>query len=187
MTVHDFAERLAYSHDQADKPWWKTVYERAFPDMVSMVDLRHDGWHQRAGRDRAIVLSSGRTIWVDEKVRGESYDDIAVEVWSQYPKDGVQPYRQVDGAKPGWAREPKDCDWLAYAFEPTSTCFLFPFLGVRAALEKHKRDWVDHANTETDGFMWVVAENRRYKTISIAVPVWILQGAITDAMTITWA
>jgi len=186
MTVHDFAGSLAYSHDQADQPWWESVYRTAFPDFLAMVDLRHFGWHQEAGRDRAVVLNSGRTIWIDEKVRSAAYQDVAVEVWSTYPKGGAEPYRPVRGAKPGWAREAKDCDWLAYAFVPTSTCYLFPFLGLRAALRNHAREWVDNATTRTKGFRWVVAPNRNYDTISIAVPIPILKQAIADAMTIRW-
>lgn len=186
MTVHDFDERLSFSHGQADQPWWDTVYRKAFPDLVATVDLRADGWHQRAGRDRGIVLSSGRTIYVDEKVRSEAYDDIAIEIWSVYPLRGREPYGPIEGATPGWARKPLDCDWLAYAFEPTATCYLFPFLGLRAALEKHKRVWVDNACANSNGFRWIVAKNSRYNTISIAVPVWILREAITDALTISW-
>ncbi len=186
MTVHDFNERLAYSHEQSDQPWRETVYRQAFPDMTTLVDLRGDGWHQRAGRDRAIVLSSGRTIYVDEKVRSEAYDDIAVEIWSVYPRDGVSPYKPVPTAVPGWARKPLDCDWLAYAFVPTQTCYLFPFLGLRAAVEKSKRVWVDNASSNTNGFRWVIANNGRYNTVSIAVPTWILSDAITEALTVSW-
>lgn len=186
MKVHDFQSSLAYSHAQSDQPWWGEVYRRAFPDMVGMADLREDGWHQRAGRDRAIVLSSGRTVYVDEKVRTEVYDDIAIEIWSQYPLNGQPPYRPVPEAKEGWARKPLDCDWLAYAFVPTATCHLLPFLGIRAAMEKSRMGWIRNADAEENGFRWIVAPNRRYQTISIAVPIWILRGAIEDAMTITW-
>jgi len=184
---HDFAASLTYSHSQADQPWWEQVYRRAFPDFVAMVDLRRDGWHQRAGRDRAVVLASGRTIYVDEKVRRKAYDDVAVEVWSTYPKNGRPPYPPVVGAEPGWARKPLDCDWLAYAFAPTRTCYLFPFLGVRAAFAAYGSKWIAAATTERDGFRWCVADNRRYDSISIAIPVATLRAAINDAMTVTWS
>lgn len=184
--IHDFDDSLRYSHGQSDQPWWGEVYRRAFPDLATLVDLRHDGWHQRAGRDRAIVLSSGRTVYVDEKVRSEAYDDIAVEVWSTYPKDGTRPFPPVDGATAGWARKPLDCDWLAYAFVPTQTCVLIPFLGLRAAFEKSRATWISNADQGSNGFRWVCAQNRRYQTVSIAVPIWILNDAITDAMTVCW-
>lgn len=139
MSIHDFDERLAFSHDQSNQDWWEIVYRQAFPDMAAMVDLRHDGWHQRAGRDRGIVLSTGRTVYVDEKVRSEAYADIALEIWSQYPK-GARP--------PGW---------------------------------------MVSATSRSGGFRWVVAENGRYLSISIAVPLDVLRAAVTDAMTVTWA
>lgn len=187
MSVHDFDERLSFSHGQSDRDWWEIVYRRAFPDMVSMVDLRKDGWHQRAGRDRAIVLSSGRTIYVDEKVRGERYSDILIEIWSVYPKGGREPYPPLGrDEKEGWGRKPLDCDWLAYAFVPTATCHLLPFLGVRSAYEKHQAAWRIAARDRSDGFRWVSAENRSYQTVSIAVPIATLYAAVNDAMTVKW-
>lgn len=187
MTViHSFDERLAYSHAQADQPWWDLIYRQAFPDMVASADLRHDGWHQRAGRDRAIVLSSGRTIYVDEKVRSEHYEDVLVEVWSVYPNNGGAPYAPVAGAELGWARKVLDCDWLAYAFEPSQTCHLFPFLGLRAAFERQRLGWIEQATQRINGFRWVLAPNGRYKTVSIAVPTAVLGSAIANAMTVSW-
>jgi len=192
-TVHSFDERLAYSQAQSDQPWWDVVYRRAFPDLLATADLRHDGWHQRAGRDRAIVLSSGRTIYVDEKVRERDYDDVLLEVWSRYPKSGEPPYPakrrdgfDIAGTAAGWARKPLDCDWLAYAFEQSQVCYLLPFLGVRAALENQKLGWTQKATLRADGFRWVEAQNTNYKTISVAVPIDVLRTAINNALTISW-
>lgn len=186
MTVHDFGERLAYSHSQSDQPWWETVYRRAFPDMVAMADLRQDGWHQRAGRDRAVVLSSGRTLYVDEKVRSRAYDDVLIEVWSVYPAAGKPPYPPVARAKPGWAAELKDTDWLAYAFEPSQVCYMFPFLGIRNAWVRYRASWIRNANEKSNGFDWRLAHNKGYDTVSISVPTFLLQSAISDAMTVSW-
>ncbi len=182
----DFDKQLRKSHAHSDEPYWKEVYRRAFPDMVQLFDLRHDGWHQRAGRDRLVMLASGRPIYVDEKVRSEVYPDIAVEVWSQYPKDGTKPYPARPGAVLGWGAKPLDCDFLAYAFAPAKTCYLFPFLGIRAAFAKHRMMWRDKATVNEDGFRWVEAPNRRYNTISIAVPTSILQTCVSDALTVCW-
>lgn len=187
MTVHDFGDRLRFSHSQADQPYWLEVYKQAFPDMVTCVDLRHDGWHQKAGRDRAIVLSSGKTIYVDEKVRAKAYEDILLEAWSTYPLDGEPPYPPRSGAVPGWATKAQDCDYLAYAFEPIQTCYMFPFLGVRAAWRKHCLTWRDKADIKEDGYRWVEALNSRYKTISLTVPISALNLYIQDALTISWS
>lgn len=51
----------------------------------------------------------------------------------------------------------------------------------------HGSKWIAAATTERDGFRWCVADNRRYDSISIAVPVATLRAAINDAMTVTWS
>jgi hypothetical protein len=66
MTIHDFQERLDFSHAYADAPWWRDVYRAAFPGFATWVSVREDGWAQRGGIDRVITLKSGRTITVDE-------------------------------------------------------------------------------------------------------------------------
>jgi hypothetical protein len=187
MTIHDFGQQLAYSHSRADAPYWPEIYRQAFPDMATCLDLRHDGWHQRAGRDRAIVLTSGRMIYVDEKVRSENYDDILIEVWSQYPLAGDKPYPHLAGAVAGWGTKPLDCDFLAYAFERSQVCYLLPFLGIRAAWQKHGAMWRGKAQHQEGGFRWVRALNRTYATISIAVPTKFLQDCVNDALTVCWA
>lgn len=184
--IHHFRESLRYSHDQSDQPWWDEVYRRAFPDMVATIDLRPDGWHQRAGRDRAIVLSTGKTLYVDEKCRKETYPDILVEIWSVYPLNGQPPFPSVRGTKLGWACEPKDTDWLAYAFVPSRKCHLLPFLGIRSAWLKKGHRWAALAGEKRDGFRYVVSPNDGYDSINIAVPTDILYRAINNAMTVTW-
>jgi len=174
-------------HAHADAPYWPVVYQRAFPDMADSYDLRHEGWHQRAGRDRVIRLTSGRQIFIDEKVREKDYHDILIEVWSRYPLTGSAPYPPRERAVPGWGTEPKDCDFLAYAFEHAQTCYLIPFLGIRAAWQKHGPAWRANATNRKDGFSWTRALNRTYATIGIAVPVKILQDCVNDALTIRWA
>lgn len=186
MSLH-FEQQLRYSHSQSDAPYWREVYQRAFPDMVHLLDLRHDGWHQRAGRDRVVLLASGRSIFIDEKVRRKNYQDILVEVWSTYPKAGKEPYPPVHGAREGWGVKPLDCDFLAYAFESQRTCYLLPFLGIRAAWSKHAKMWIAKASAQEDGFAWIVARNHSYNTISIAVPVRVLQDCVNDALTVCWA
>ena len=62
--------------------WWTDVYRGAFPDLLSMTNVRKDGWAQRGGIDRVLTLSSGKTITVDEKVREKVWPDILLERWS---------------------------------------------------------------------------------------------------------
>lgn len=176
MTIHDFGESLAYSHSQADAPYWLAIYKRAFPTLRTCTDVRGDGWHQRAGIDRVLVLADATTVYVDEKVRRGSWPDIALEIWSNEE-------RKV----PGWARKDLRCDYIAYALEPTRTCYLLPFRLLRRALRDHGPDWWAAAKSGHGGFREVRADNRRYTTVSIAVPTAVLLDAIRDAMVITWS
>jgi hypothetical protein len=173
--THDFADSLAYSHAQADAPYWLPVYRKAFPTLRACVDVRADGWHQRAGVDRVLTLRDSTIIRVDEKVRCEDWPDIALEVWSDEQ-------RQI----PGWACKDALCDYIAYAFEPSRTCYLLPFLLLRRSLELNKHEWWPAGRAGRDGFRLVRAQNRSWTTLSLAVPIAVLLGAIRDAMVITW-
>jgi hypothetical protein len=175
-TVHDFKTSLQQSHAQSGAPWWETVYREAFPGFATMTDVRQDGWAQRGGIDRVVVLRDGTTLKVDEKVRYETYPDILLEFWSD--KD-----RQI----PGWIEKDLTCDFIAYAFVPSATCFLFPFHTLRRAWDENKVEWGLKAGARTEGFRYVDADNGSYITRSCAVPLTALRAALTDAMVIHWS
>ena len=168
MTVHDFQKSLERSHQYADAPWWLEVYREAFPNLASAVCVRDDGWAQRGGIDRILTLTSGKTLSVDEKVRDEDWPDILLEYWSN------------EGRKvPGWVAKDLACDFIAYAFVPSQTCYLLPFQTLRAAWRKNHKVWVKrHKRIE--------AENPGYVTVSVAVPIPVLMSALSDAMKIEW-
>jgi hypothetical protein len=168
-TVHDFRRDLAYSHAQTDAPWWEQVYRAAFPDFHSMTDLRADGDHQRAGVDRHVTLTSGRVLEVDEKVRRKDYGDILLEYWSDEAR-----------RRPGWVAKNLRCDYIAYAIEPSATCYLIPFQPLRRAWSTYGRQWVAAFGRRD-------ARNNGYVTVSCPVPTDVLMQAITDAMSLTWA
>lgn len=168
MTVHNFAESLARSHEQADAPWWNEIYRSAFPSLKSAVSVRDDGWAQRGGVDRMITLSSGRTISIDEKVREKDWPDFLLERWSDEAREA-----------PGWIQKPLLCEFIAYAFIPSSTCYLFPTLTLQRTWRIYGRDWISAYGT-------VRAQNRGYVTASIPVPRDILLSAMNDAMTVRW-
>ncbi len=166
--VHNFAESLARSHSYADAPWWFEVYRNAFPNLASAVCVRNDGWAQRGGIDRVLTLSSGKTLSVDEKVREKDWSDFALEYWSDEA-------RKV----PGWVAKDLACDFIAYAFVPSRTCYLLPFSTLRSAWRKHCKDWVSRYDR-------VEAVNQGYRTVSVAVPRGVLLASLTDAMTVSW-
>lgn len=172
---HNFADSLAKSHAQADAPWWGIVYRNAFPDFVSMVCVRKDGWAQRGGIDRVITLESGKTITVDEKVRDGDWPDILWEYWSNHGK-----------RVRGWCAKALACDYIAYAFIPTQVCYLLPALQIRRAWRMYGREWVGKGETGTDGFCIVDARNDGYVTRSVAVPIEVTLSAIRDALIARW-
>lgn len=166
---HDFQKSLKRSQQMAGAPWWFEVYREAFPNLESAVNVREDGWAQRAGIDRVLTLSSGKTLTVDEKVRERDWPDIALEYWSDFER-----------RTPGWIAKELATDYLAYAFIPSRVCYLFPFQTLRAAWRENHADWVRcHKRIEAD--------NGNYTTMSVAVPIPELMKALTDAMRVTWS
>lgn len=134
-----------------------------------MVSVRDDGWAQRGGIDRVLTLASGKTITVDEKVREKDWGDILLERWSDKA-------RKV----PGWIQKDLACDFIAYAFAPSCTCYLLPFLSLRRAWILNGREW-------SSKYHAVEARNTNYVTESVPVPTAVLLSALTDAMRVVWS
>lgn len=164
MTIHDFQESLAYSHTQADRPWWDAVYRNAFPRFKQMVDMREDGPVQRAGIDRYVHLRGGKILSVDEKVRRKDWDDILLERWSD-----------VDRQIPGWVQKPLLCDYIAYAFAPSGRCYLLPVPQVQRAWRLHGERWIREKKH-------ILAQNKGYRTECIAIEISDLLDGIRDAL-----
>lgn len=171
--VHDFKERLKFSEEASHEGFWRAVYSKAFPTMISMQMCQGACQGQQLGIDRIIQLQSGKTLRVDEKKRESEYADILLE------------YLSVDttGA-PGWIEKPLLIDYLAYAFMPTQRCYIFPWELLRRAWLHFKPNWHSWAKQRISGFQYVIADNGSYKTHSIAVPHAVLTKAIKDSMVI---
>lgn len=169
VAVHNFEESLARSHAQADAQWWNEVYRRAWPSLVTSASIRDDGFAQRGGIDRIVVLNSGRQITIDEKVREQDWPDVLLEQWSDEQRK-----------KPGWIQKPLACEYIAYAYIPSRTCLLFPTLTLQRAWRLHGRDWISKYPT-------VRARNSGYVTASVPVPRKVLFDAIADAMHVEWS
>ncbi len=169
MKTHNFTESLQKSSEQADAPWWREVYEQAFPNLAQMICLRSDGWAQRGGIDRLLVLEDGTTLKVDEKVRSTVYEDFCLEYWSDRK-------RRI----PGWVAKDLTCDFIAYAFVPNRTCYLLPFQILRRAWRTHGREWVA-------SYKKIEALNEGYVTVSVAVPIGVVLSALSEALIIRWS
>lgn len=173
--LHDFQESLKRSHEQEDAEWWEFVYRSAFPSFATMYSTRSDGWWQRAGIDRVVLLKNSKQITIDEKVRLKDWGDIALERWSDR-----------DRKVPGWIQKNLACDYIAYAFIPSQRCYLFPFLSLRRVWIDYGHEWIKQAEQQNNGFRVVEAKNKRYVTESIAVPIEALQEAINQSMIVDW-
>jgi len=165
MSYHDFDDSLAKSHEAEDLPLWEQCYRKAFaPYFASMTSHRTDGFWQRAGIDRTVVLCSGKAIRIDEKIRWKSYADVALE--------HISNDRTGD---PGWVCKPLQCDYIAYAIAPRGLCLLLPVIQLQQAWERNKDVW-------KASYQECVAPNRTYNTISTAVPIKVLFSAIGDGL-----
>jgi hypothetical protein len=162
--VHRFSESLALSNAFADAEWWIPIYRQAFPRLMTAVSVREDGWAQRGGIDRVLTLQCGRTYTVDEKVRTENWPDILLEQWSDEEK-----------RIPGWIQKPLACDFIAYAYAPTETCYLLPVAPLQRAWRQRGREWLVTYGTRR-------AHNPGYVSVGVPVPRDVLMQAIVDAM-----
>lgn len=168
MTTHNFRDSLAWSEQYSDAPWWWDVYSQAFPTLENMLCVRRDGWAQRGGIDRLLVLADGTTLKVDEKARAKDWPDFCIEYWSD-----------IERRIPGWAVKELTCDYVAYAFVPSQTCYLLPFQLLRRAAIDNKAEWAEK-------YPRIDAKNNGYTTASLAVPIAVLLNAIRDCMVIRW-
>lgn len=166
--VHDFGGSLGKSREDSAAPFWEEIYRKAFADFGAMLPHPADGWAQRGGVDRTIILKSGKTIRVDEKLREGVWDDFLLERWSDR-----------DRQTPGWIQQDLLCDFIAYAFRPSRTCHLLPFIPLRAAWRKYGREWIT-------AYPQIEAINVRHVTVSVAVPIPVVLSAMNEAMCVSW-
>jgi hypothetical protein len=155
---HNFKECLYFSHHAEALPLWRACYSQWFPGHVACTSHRADGQFQRLGVDRSVVLSTGKQVFVDEKVRrrnlktGKVYEDIALEFVSN-----------TRSGAPGWVCKALLADFIAYAIAPLGIAYLLPVLQLQAAWQRHGTEWRGR-------YKLVEAENEGYWTLSTAVP-----------------
>ena len=173
---HDFHESLAKSHAAEDLPLWEAVYRKAFWNFQGMFNHRQDGDHQRLGVDRTVVLNTGKTLAIDEKIRFQDYGDILLEYMSNEQ-------RRV----PGWVCKPLACDFIAYAVAPSGICYLLPVLALQSAWRSNQSTWIGRARSSScPTYREVRADNGTYITLSIALPIPDLFSAMGQALRITF-
>lgn len=166
IVIHDFQSALAFSERASEEPFWDAVYRKAFPTLVNHMPASGDTASQRMGIDRIIVLASGQTLNVDEKKRRGEWKDILLE------------YISVDTTDtPGWIEKDLAIDYLAYAFMLSRRVYLFPWLMLRRAWNEFGAVWIAT-------YSRVEAQNKGYRTISVAVPIEIVRQKVSLASVI---
>jgi len=76
---------------------------------------------------------------------------------------------------PGWIQKPLACDFIAYAYAPTETCYLLPVVPLQRAWRQRGREWIVAYGTRR-------ARNPGYVSVGVPVPRDVLMQAIVDAM-----
>jgi len=166
--MNNFKNDLAFSHSAEDLPIWSEIYGKAFPENHGFVNMREDGQLQRLGIDRTVILSSGKAIYIDEKVRRKDYGDILVEYVSN-DKTNTK----------GWAEKPLFCDYIAYAILPSYMCYLLPVPQLQKAWIENKKLWLSEFGTR-------LAKNKNYNTLNCPIPIKTLFLAIGQALRINF-
>ena len=75
---------------------------------------------------------------------------------------------------PGWIEKDLAIDYLAYAFMPSRTVYLFDWLMLRRAWGQFGDEWKRKYKIPP-------AQNNGYKTHSVAVPIKVLRNAVALA------
>lgn len=172
--MNDFYACLQESHEAEDLPLWETVYREAFPNVVAIVSHRKDGFWQRSGIDRSIILETSKQILIDEKARGRNrrtgrvYEDIALEYISNDQTGAL-----------GWVCKPLMCDYIAYAIIPNGICYMLPVLQLQLAWERNKDRWLEDYGSRQ-------AINKNYNTLFCPVPHRDLYAAIGGGLRISF-
>ena len=165
--VHDFQERNNWSLQNRWKPYWDTAYGEYFHGYEGRKPIT-DVALQKQGVDVIVSTSAGKGFLIDEKVR-DRHDtgDILLELGNRYPSG----HRTK-----GWIMKPLKIDFLAYAFAPSSICYVLPFPALQRAFFKHKVAWWAAYRSAL-----VEARNASYVTCSLPIPTRVLLSAISDA------
>lgn len=174
LMVNDFKADLEFSHLFEKNPIWDEIYKKSFPTMIEKISYKADGFWQREGIDRGIVLSSTKQVFIDEKVRGRNkktglvYDDIALEYLSS-----------KEQSKPGWVCKPLRADYIAYLIAPLGRCYMLPVIQLQAAWQKYGEQWINK-------YPKIPASNIGYTTMSVGVPTNILFKALGEELRINF-
>lgn len=164
----NFHRDNAYSLRASEELFWEAVYEKAFPGL-KYSQLCKDLAQQKQGVDRVLYFMNGNIQYVDEKKRTKDYGDILLEHTSN-----------VERGTPGWMEKDLAIDYLAYAIMPLQRCYLFPWPMLRRAWLQYRDKWRKEYWDTVPGTT-EIGNGEIYHTHSVAIPLKVLQRAVTTA------
>lgn len=166
MKIHSFNESLNQANS-IDDSFWLEIYKKHFRDFSAMVSHSGDGYWQRLGIDRTIVLKTGQIFYVDEKIRYTEYNDILLEIWSSL-EDRIE----------GWIEKDLLADYIAYAFKKSGRCYFLPVIPLKKVWRDNGEKWFDiYPKPEAVNSQY----GRKWTTTSIAIPIDVLFTAIMNS------
>lgn len=175
---HSFEHSLRASRAASILPIWEETYRKAFPDFATMCDHSMNGYWQKQGIDRSVILHSSKQILIDEKVRfrnhltGKVYTDILLEVWSDKE-------RKI----PGWIQKPLMCDFIAYAIAPLGVCYLLPVVQLQQAWVRNGERWIKDYGTKSASNS---SRSGSWITESVCIPPSVIGAAMVSVMEIAF-
>lgn len=157
---------LAYSLEQRSNEVFNHFYFNHFAKLqrVEMVEYETQPELQLNGVDKILHFNNGNTVTIDEKKRRKNYNDIFLELWSNYNSRNL-----------GWVYTAQ-CDYIVYFIEPTQKVYILPVLLLQGALRKHRKKWTDKYNVKK------TKEKRIIKAVGLPVPPEVLLNAIKEEM-----
>lgn len=161
--MNDFIQDLKWANDEKLTPFWEAIYYEFFPDVLSISGTIESMDLQKMGVDRVVHLENGKRFLIDEKIRKSDWPDILLEYKSA-----------AEYNTPGWIEKPLSIDYLAYAFCPSQTCYLFDWVSLKRVWRYYGEKWKKEYPT-------ILAKNEGYTTLSVAVPISVLCDKISGS------
>jgi len=162
--IHDFTESLEKSKEDSKKPIWKELFQHFWPG-CTIESYDEAKGVQLSGAD-VILLCRYKPVFVDCKYRPprkRAFNDILLETWSNAEREVL-----------GWAVDgTKKTDYYLYLNHTNDTCQKIPAVPVRRALNKYREKWESI-------YKVAKAPNRTYTTISVCVPVDVVNEACQE-------
>lgn len=155
---NDFAASLT--------PIYADLCERYFPDFLFYSEVEASANQaQLKGVDAFVLLANGKVVKVDTKADRYDSPRICLEILSN----------SATGAK-GWGIKEVLNDYVLYLFAHPNRgdAYMFPTLRLQQTLRDNYSVWRDKCERRQDGFRTIVADNGKYVSISLGIPIIVL-------------